>query len=48
MDVGVINSLDVGPGPRPKYMKRASWARIEARDAQLAEQWHAKRYGAVS
>ena len=22
-------------------MKRAIWARIEARDAQLAEQWHA-------
>lgn len=45
------NSLDVGPGPRPKDMKRAIWARIEARDAQLAEQWHAdvvKRYGTVS
>ena len=45
------NSLDVGPGPKPKDMKRASWARIEARDAQLAEPWHAdvvKRYGAVS
>lgn len=45
------DSLDFGPGPRPKYMKRASWARIEARDAQLGDLWHAdvvKRYGAVS
>lgn len=32
-------------------MKTAIWARIEARDAQLAERWHAdvvKKYGAVS